>query len=222
MSFRNKLKYFLVHHAGIQNKEAQSLIQSGAVLVNGQITVKNIAVTEYDKIVVNDRVIQQPVQHKYFLFYKPKGIETTHSRSVKESLINHFPQFKNLFFAGRLDKESEGLLLLTTDGKLVNDLAHPFFQKEKEYIVKVDSEIDDVFKFKMEQGIVIRGIKTAPCKVGLISKTSFSIVLTEGKNRQIRRMCYKLGYEVLFLKRVRIAGWGIGDMQPGETKEILL
>lgn len=222
MSFRNKLKYFLVHQVNFTNEKAQELINSGAVLVNGNSVNKNILIEPEDEITLSETILQKGIQHQYILFYKPRGIETTHNTSIENSFVNHFPELKNLFFAGRLDKDSEGLLFLTTDGKLANNLAHPIHKKEKEYIVSVNRIIDDNFKSNMQSGITIMGQKTAPCKVELISSSTFKIILNEGKNRQIRRMCYKLGYEVIELKRTKIASWELGELMPGEYKKIEL
>ena len=222
MSFRNKLKYVLVHRANFTNEKAQELINSGAVLVNGNRVDENILIEPEDEIVYSETILQKGIQHQYILFYKPRGIETTHNSAIENSLVNHFPEFKNLFFAGRLDKDSEGLLFLTTNGKLANNLAHPIYKKEKEYIVSVNRIIDDKFKSNMESGITIMGHQTAPCKVELISLNTFKIILNEGKNRQIRRMCYKLGYEVTELKRTKIANWELGELKPGEYKKIEL
>lgn len=220
MSIRNKLKYFLVHDANYTNKEADELIASGNVKVNEIKTNDNIIITPQDTISINDKIVRTAVKHEYILFYKPRDIETTHNPKIEHSLANHFPALKHLFFAGRLDKESEGLLLMTSDGKFANELAHPFNQKEKEYIVDVDKPIDNYFKEKMEKGIEILGRLTAPCKVELINNTQFKIILKEGKNRQIRRMCYKLDYKVTKLKRTRIANWELEDLSPGQWKSI--
>ncbi len=220
MSIRNKLKYFLVHDANYTNKEADELIASGNVKVNEIKTNDNIIITPQDTISINDKIVRTAVEHEYILFYKPKDIETTHNPKIEHSLVNHFPELKHLFFAGRLDKDSEGLLLMTSDGKLANELTHPSNQKEKEYIVDVDKPIDNHFKEKMEKGIEILGRLTAPCKVELINHTQFKIILKEGKNRQIRRMCYKLDYKVTNLKRTRIANWELEDLTPGQWKSI--
>lgn len=220
MSIRNKLKYFLVHNANYTNKEADELIASGNVKVNEIKTNDNIIITPQDTISINDKIVRTAVKHEYILFYKPRDIETTHNPKIEHSLANNFPALKHLFFAGRLDKESEGLLLMTSDGKFANELAHPFNQKEKEYIVDVDKPIDNYFKEKMEKGIEILGRLTAPCKVELINHTQFKIILKEGKNRQIRRMCYKLDYKVTKLKRTRIANWELEDLSPGQWKSI--
>ncbi|MBL7889363.1 MAG: pseudouridine synthase [Bacteroidia bacterium] len=220
MSIRNKLKYFLVHNANFTNKEADELIRSGSIKINNISVFENIIIYPEDRILYNNNIIKETVEHEYLLFYKPRDIETTHNPKIEQSLVNHFPALKHLFFAGRLDKDSEGLLLMTSDGKFANELAHPFNQKEKEYIVDVDKPIDNHFKEKMEKGIEILGRLTAPCKVELINHTQFKIILKEGKNRQIRRMCYKLDYKVTKLKRTRIANWKLDDLTPGQWKSI--
>ncbi len=220
LSFRKKIKYFLVHHSGFTNEQAQKAIDSEKLIVNDVVISENVFVNVEDEIVFDKKMLQQKIKHKYILFYKPKGIETTHNKKIENSLVNKFPEFESLFFAGRLDKDSEGLLFLTTDGKLANNLAHPIFKKEKEYIVQVNKKIDKTLKSQMETGVVIMGNKTAPCLIEIIENNTFKITLTEGKNRQIRRMCYKLGYEVVFLKRTKIADWKIGNMKAGEWREV--
>jgi len=222
VSFRNKLKYFLVHTAQFKNSEAQAAIESGKIIVNGNAVFKNCVIVPEDEITYQSRILQQGIKHRYFLFYKPKGIETTHNLSIEHSLANKFPELKHLFFAGRLDKDSEGLLFLTTNGKFANTLAHPAFKQEKEYLVKVNKPIDELFKNKMESGVEIMGYKTKNCSIEIVGTNEFRILLQEGKNRQIRRMCYKLGYAVLELKRTKIAGWSIDGLKVGEWEEIQL
>lgn len=221
LSIRNKLKYFLVHEAHYTNKEANELIASGNVKINGVSIDRNIIITSEDQISIGEKIVRTAVEHKYILFYKPIGIETTHNSKIEHSLINHFPAFKDLFFVGRLDKDSEGLLLMTSNGKFANELAHPLNQKEKEYIVDVDKPMNIQFKEKMEKGIEILGKLTAPCQVELLTPTQFRIILIEGKNRQIRRMCYKLNYRVTKLKRIRIANWELDNLTPGQWRAIL-
>jgi 23S rRNA pseudouridine2604 synthase len=220
LSFRNKLKYVLVHKANFTNEKAQELINSGDIIVNGINVNQNILIEPEDEIALSKTILQKGIQHQYILFYKPRGIETTHNTAIENSFVNHFPVFKNLFFAGRLDKDSEGLLFLTTNGKLANNLAHPIHKKEKEYIVHVNMPLNPSFKTEMENGVEIMGQKTAPCTIELLSSQSFKIILQEGKNRQIRRMCYKLGYEVTELKRTKIAQFSLGQLQPGEWKSV--
>lgn len=220
MSFRRRLKYFLVHQTNCTNEEAQLYIEQGRIKINEQVIAENPIIQDEDEIKLDNRILQKGIQHQYILFYKPKGIETTHNIAIENSLANLFPELKHLFFAGRLDKDSEGLLLMTSNGKLVHNLAHPLFQKEKEYIVSVNKSINDEFKTKMESGITILGKITQPCTVEIIDDFTFKIILTEGKNRQIRRMCYKLGYEVVQLIRTKIAHWSIDGLQPGDYKII--
>ncbi len=222
MSIRNKLNYFLVHQSGFTNKEAKELISNKKVFVNDMPVSENVIVCEKDEIRIGNKTLQEKINHKHVLFYKPIGIETTHNKKIENSFVNKFPELSSFFFAGRLDKDSEGLLFLTTDGKLANNLAHPLFQKEKEYLVEVNAPIDENFKNKMEAGVEIMGKTTATCTVKIISNTIFQIILKEGKNRQIRRMCYKLGYKVISLKRTKIADWEIGNLKEGEWRETKL
>ena len=220
MSIRNKLKYFLVHNANFTNKEADELIRSGSIKANNSPVFENIIIHPQDRILYNNKIIKEAVEQEYILFYKPTGVETTHNPKIEHSLANQFPALKQLFFAGRLDKDSEGLLLMTSDGKFANELAHPFNQKEKEYIVMVDKPITNTFIEQMKSGVTIMGYQTHPCEIKKLADDVFNIVLKEGKNRQIRRMCYKLGYEVISLKRIRIDRWKLNDLKPGEWVSI--
>jgi len=220
MSFRKRLKYFLVHEHNCTNEQAQNYINEGRVKINNVVIADNPIIQEIDNISLDNAVIQKGVKHQYILFYKPKGIETTHNTDIENSFAKQFPELKDLFFAGRLDKDSEGLLFLTSNGKLVHNLAHPLFQKEKEYIVTLNKKITNDFKVKMESGITILGKTTQPCSIEIINENTFKILLKEGKNRQIRRMCYKLNYEVVYLKRTKIENWSVEMLQPGEYRNI--
>jgi len=220
LSIRNKLKYLLVHNANFTNKEADDIILSGKIKVNNIPIFENIIIYPEDTIHCDNTIIKEAIEHEYILFYKPRDIETTHNSKIEYSLANQFPALKHLFFAGRLDKDSEGLLLMTSDGKFANELAHPLNQKEKEYIVVVNKPLTHEFIKQMEDGVTIMGYQTNPCEIKKLSEKTFNIILKEGKNRQIRRMCYKLGYNVVSLKRIRIDQWELNNLKPGEWMSI--
>jgi len=152
-------------------------------------------------------------------FYKPRGIETTHNTEIKDNLTTVFNFDKHLSFAGRLDKESEGLLILSDDGKYIQALSSPNIEKEKEYIVTVNKPIVDSFIREMGQSVNISIAHTKPCFIEKLSEFEFRIILTEGKNRQIRRMCKVFGYLVARLIRIRIDNIHLGDLKPGEFRE---
>ncbi|MBS1637235.1 MAG: pseudouridine synthase, partial [Bacteroidetes bacterium] len=152
---------------------------------------------------------------------KPCGIETTFHEGIANGLKPLLPFYKEgLTYAGRLDKESEGLLLLSNDGRFIEMLTNPGSVKEKEYIVSVHMPVEPIFIENMKQGVVIMGQKTRPCEAWQTGNRTFQIILTEGRNRQIRRMCHQLGYKVEALKRIRIDRFELGDMKPGEYRKI--
>lgn len=204
MTFRNRLQYLLVVRLQISNKNALALILSGKVLVNGVSVKSNIEFTQVDEVIYEDKVLQEGKKLIYIAYYKPRGIETTLNTEIPDNLKNILSFDEELFPVGRLDKASEGLLLLTNDGTFYDKMLRSEHKKEKEYIVKVDKRIDANFINSLSNGITIMGKTTLPCEVRQIDDFTFNIVLLQGLNRQIRRMCYKLNYEVLSLIRVRI------------------
>jgi 23S rRNA pseudouridine2604 synthase len=204
MTFRNRLQYLLVVRLQISNKNALALILSGKVLVNGISIKSNIEFMPVDEVIYENKVLQKGKKLIYIAYYKPRGIETTLNTEIPDNLKNTLPFNKELFPVGRLDKASEGLLLLTNDGTLYDKILRNENKTEKEYIVTVDKKIDEYFIKTMSNGITIMGKTTLPCKVRQIDDFTFNIVLVQGLNRQIRRMCYKLHYEVLSLIRIRI------------------
>ncbi|MES2655455.1 MAG: pseudouridine synthase [Bacteroidota bacterium] len=220
MTYRDKLQYLLVRKLRIANKEAKQLIGAGAIIVNNTIVFDNVIVLVTDSVSYNNIIVQEPKEMLYIALYKPRGIETTLNETISDNLKAQLPFDEKLFPVGRLDKESEGLLLMTNDGDLFNKITKPGSQIEKEYIVTVDKPIDENFVARMSNGIEIMGQLTLPCKVKPIDDYTFRIILTQGLNRQIRRMCYKLNYEVLTLKRIRIDNVLLGDLKSGEYKKL--
>lgn len=219
MSFRRKLKFFLVHHSGISNKEADELIKSGKIYVNGQAVFENLLLTDECQIKKEETLLREPKTFKYYLFHKPRGIESTLNKNIANNLHAFIPQHLNLFPAGRLDKDSEGLMLLTNDGNLYKKITGGSI--EKEYRVETDKELHEEFKNKMEAGILLDGALTKPCVVELLNQNTFKIILTEGKYRQIRRMSFKCGYVVTRLVRTRIDKWELNNLKPGEIREVI-
>ncbi|MBP6386980.1 MAG: pseudouridine synthase [Pseudarcicella sp.] len=218
MTFRNKLQYFLVKKLQISNKEAIALIASNKVIVNGENCNENIILQKTDHVLLDKILLQEGKRLTYYAFNKPKGIETTLNENISNNLKTFFSTEYHLFPIGRLDKESEGLLIMTNDGDYYNQILKNDNTIEKEYLVKVNKSIEEDFVQKMSNGIKIMGKTTLPCVVEKISDDSFRIVLKQGLNRQIRRMCYKLNYEVLFLQRIRIDKIKLGDLEIGETR----
>jgi 23S rRNA pseudouridine2604 synthase len=149
------------------------------------------------------------------LFYKPAGFESTLNTRVEKNLSPFFKDYPDLAIAGRLDKQSEGLLLLSNDGKWIENLCNPKFEKEKEYIVTVDKNITNTFIERFINGVEIDGFVTKKCICEKIDQTTLRIILTEGKNRQIRKMCMVLGFNVLTLKRTRISTFFLSTLEEG-------
>jgi len=222
VSFRLNIKYYLVHTLGFTNKEAIRAIGSGKLVVNGQIITENIEFDETSEIFYNGTLLKPNTPFTYIALYKPRGIETTHNPEIEGNLTTVFSFERHMGFAGRLDKESEGLLILTNDGKYIQRMSSPAFEKEKEYLVTVNRELTEEFLEKIRGGVDIMICKTKPCFAEKVSGFEFRIILTEGKNRQIRRMCKALGSTVTRLIRLRIDQVQLGDLQPGEYRSFRL
>ena len=203
-------------------RKAEEYILQCFVTVNGKVaTLGQKADPDIDAIVVDGRVIEARKELLYYLMHKPVGIVTTNAnRADQKTVRDLLPKDLQgkIFPVGRLDKDSSGLLLLTNDGVLAYRLTHPKFEHEKEYEVIVEDEVTDGQLIKLERGITISGEKTKPASVHRISRNRFRIALTEGRNRQIRRMCQKVGSPVLALKRVRIVTLEDSLLQPGKIR----
>lgn len=208
-----------MHSLGFTNKEAIKAIENRKLKVNGVVITENIEFNETWEIYYEDQLLKPNMPFTYIALYKPRGIETTNNEAIEDNLTTIFKFEKHLGYAGRLDKESEGLLLLSNDGKYIQSLSSPIKEKEKEYVVTVNKSITDEFINQMAAGVDIIICKTKPCFIEKISEFEFKIILTEGKNRQIRRMCKSLGYLVARLIRVRIDNIELGDLKPGEYRE---
>lgn len=186
-------------------READKLLQDGKITINGQIPELGTKVTHQDDIRVNgQKITPKENDFIYLAFNKPVGIECTTNTSVKNNIVDFINYPERIFPIGRLDKASEGLIFMTNDGDIVNKILRARNNHEKEYIVSVNKPITERFVQRMSQGIPILDTVTKPCKVTAISQNTFRIILTQGLNRQIRRMCEYLGYEVQTLKRTRI------------------
>jgi 23S rRNA pseudouridine2604 synthase len=220
MAVRNILHYLLINRLKMSKKEALQAIESGGVRINEIVVTTNCYFKKTDDIYYKTTKLQDAQKTLTIAFYKPRGIETTLNENIMNNLKMILPFEEHLYPIGRLDKESEGLLLLTNDGQLYRELNHYGTSVEKEYIVKVDNIITESFLLNMANGVEIMGQKTLPCKIQQIDNQTFNIILIQGLNRQIRRMCYKLGYEVTELKRIRIGGFLLGDLAVGAYKVV--
>lgn len=208
----------LLSNKGIcSRKQAHALIEAKRVLVNNQLCIPGQWVEEEDEIRIDHELIVAR-EKVYIVLNKPVGITCTADPDVKENIISfvNYPEY--IFPVGRLDKDSQGLILLTNDGDLANEILDSENIHEKEYIVKVDRAFDEAFVKGMSEGVMLKGVKTRPCKVRAITEDTFSIIMTQGLNRQIRKMSKAFGYTVVRLERVRILHIGIEDLAYGSWR----
>lgn len=199
-------------------READQLIEKRRVKVNGKIAGLGVKVTVKDEISVNGQVVTKTVRNIYLAFHKPIGITCTTDLRVKGNIVSYINYPERIFPIGRLDKPSEGLIFMTNDGDIVNKILRSRNNHEKEYIVTVNKKITSAFIKRMGNGIPILDTVTKKCKVWKVNNYTFKIILTQGLNRQIRRMCEYLGYEVTKLKRLRIMNIDLGTLKPGKYR----
>jgi 23S rRNA pseudouridine2604 synthase len=201
-------------------RDAEKYITQGQVTINGKVAVLGNRVFNGDTVLLDGKPLTQRPKTLYIAFNKPVGIVSTTDSKEKNNLINYINHPKRLFPIGRLDKASQGLIFLTNDGDIVNKVLRAGNQHEKEYVVKVNKAISPDFLVRMQNGIPILGTVTKKCQCIQVSTTVFKIVLIQGLNRQIRRMCEYLGYEVMELTRIRIMNVHLGKMKIGEWREL--
>ena len=216
-----RLNKYLSEVGYCSRRAADKLIDAGRVTINGKVPEMGTKVSTKDVVKVDGELISTRKQeHVYLAFNKPLGIVcTTDTRVEKDNIIDYINYPKRIFPIGRLDKPSEGLILLTDDGDIVNKILRASNNHEKEYIVTVDKLISQTFVERMSNGIPILGTVTKKCKVVKLNKFQFKIILTQGLNRQIRRMCEYLNYGVTALQRVRIMNIKL-DIPVGEYREL--
>lgn len=218
-----RLNKYLAHAGICSRREADRLIEQGRVLVNGRQPEPGRQVSGRDEITVNGKRVRGPERTVVLAFYKPVGVTCTEKDAHAEKIISDLVRYPvRVTYAGRLDKDSEGLLLLTNDGDLIQGMMRGANRHEKEYIVKVDKEITPDFIKKMESGIYLKDlkVKTRECKIRQIGKYSLDIILTQGVNRQIRRMCEACGWKAREIKRIRVMNVTLGSLKPGEYAEL--
>ncbi len=199
-------------------READRWIEEGRVQINGKDAKKGNRVLPHDQVIVDGQIISKKPKLVYLAFNKPKGITCTTDQNDPSNIIDFIDYQKRIFPVGRLDKDSTGLILMTNDGNIVNQILRAENENEKEYIVRVHRAIDGEFIQKMSNGIYILGKKTKKCKVERLSKHDFKITLTQGLNRQIRRMCNALDYKVTWLSRVRVMNITIDNLAAGKWR----
>ncbi len=201
-------------------RKADEYVEAGCVTIDGETAVAGSQVFPGQTVLVNGKPVIPTDDHIYLAFHKPLGITCTTDKRDKDNIIDYIRYPQRIFPIGRLDKNSTGLILLTNDGDIVNRLLRAEGRHDKEYVVTVDKPVDEDFKRKMEGGLPILDTVTLPCKVTLSGKTSFHIILNQGLNRQIRRMCEYLGYKVVRLKRIRILNISLGSLPLGQYREL--
>ena len=216
-----RLNKYIASSGVCSRREADKLIVSGRITVNGETPVMGLEVSEADRVCLDGKEISPRKDHVYLAYYKPVGVVCT-ERDVhaKRTVIEDLGLDERVTYAGRLDKDSEGLLIMTDDGDLIQAMMKGSKGHEKEYMVTVDRDIDEDFVKKMSGGLYLKELNrtTRPCTVKQTGNRSFDIVLTQGLNRQIRRMCGCLGYNVTTLKRIRVMSVKLSDfdLKPGE------
>lgn len=220
-----RLNKYLSEVGYCSRRKADALIEQGRVTVNGEVPEMGTKVKPSDEVRVNGELIIPPKKENVYLaFNKPVGIVCTTYSKEKNNIVDYINYPTRIFPIGRLDKPSEGLILMTDDGDIVNKILRARNNHEKEYVVTVDRVINDDFIQRMSNGIPILDTVTRKCEVEQLSKYVFRIVLTQGLNRQIRRMCEYLGYEVVKLKRTRIMNIPldvpVGEYRPLTRKEL--
>lgn len=213
-----RINKFISETGICSRREADKLIEQCKVTVNGVIAELGTKVSEADEIIVNGKPLKPKSETVYIAFNKPRGITSTTDPKDKDNIIDFINYPKRVFPIGRLDKDSEGLIFLTNDGDIVNKILRAGNNHEKEYVVKVDKSIDEAFLSKMQNGVPILDTITQNCKVKQLNDHEFNIILTQGLNRQIRRMCEALGYKVLRLKRIRIMNIPLDNIAPGKWR----
>lgn len=224
-----RLNKYLSDAGFCSRREADRLIEAGKVLVDGKIAVMGQKVMQGQVVSCEGKVIEPKSKLILIAFNKPSGVECTTASDNPDNIVDFINYPERIYPVGRLDKASTGLILLTNTGELVNEILRSVNNHEKEYLVRVDKPIDEVFVKKMGEGILLKGIKirdkvldikTKPCFVQKTGKQSFKIILSQGINRQIRRMCSELGFNVTSLHRIRIMNIMLGDLPEGQYRNV--
>ncbi|QYR21616.1 23S rRNA pseudouridine(2604) synthase RluF [Paenibacillus sp. sptzw28] len=215
-----RINKFISETGFCSRREADKLVETGRVTINGNVAELGSQAELEDDVRVDGKPIGEHKGHVYIALNKPIGITSTTESQVEGNIVDYIGHSERIFPIGRLDKDSEGLILLTNDGDIVNRILRAEGRHEKEYIVTVDRPITPRFVKAMSEGVRILGSMTLPCKVTKEADRVFRIVLTEGKNRQIRRMCQTFGYNVRRLRRVRIMNIHLGGLANGKWRDL--
>ncbi len=220
MTEPKRINKYIAETGFCSRREADRLVEKGQVFIDGKKAEMGSKVLSRQQVKVNGQTINTDVERVYIVCNKPVGVVSTTDPKEKKNIVKHINHPQRIFHIGRLDKDSQGLILLTNDGDIVNKILRAGNNHEKEYIVTVNKAITESFLRKMQSGIPILGTTTKPCKVEKISNTVFRIILVEGLNRQIRRMCEYLDYEVRKLDRIRIMNITLGNLKIGDWREL--
>lgn len=218
-----RLNKFLSDAGVCSRRAADKAIEAGKVLVNGKPAVMGQRIVSTDQVVFEGQIVSNDNKKPVLIAYnKPAGIVCTSEKREKNNIIDHINYSERIYPIGRLDKDSTGLILLTNQGDLVNKIMRAVNAHEKEYVVSVDKEITGDFIKKMSDGVYLDELEvtTRKCKVRKLSKNEFNIILTQGLNRQIRRMCQMLGYKVKTLKRIRIMNIELGNLKEDTYRDV--
>ncbi len=220
MSESKRINKYISETGYCSRRAADDLVTKGQVSINGTLATTGMRVVDGDVVKVKGKTLRPKPKTVYLAFNKPIGITTTTDLRDKDNIIDFIGYKERIFPIGRLDKASNGLIFLTNDGDIVNKILRAGNNHEKEYVVTVDHKITDQFIEKMGKGVKILGTYTKPCKVRKVNQKTFNIILTQGLNRQIRRMCGVLGYDVTSLKRVRIMNVALGNLKDGHYRKL--
>lgn len=215
-----RLNKYISESGVASRREADTWIAAGRVTVNGVAAGLGTRVAEGDRVEVDGRALPERQREIYIALNKPRGITCTTERDVAGNIVDFIGHRERIFPIGRLDKDSEGLILLTNNGDIVNEILRVEHGHEKEYLVTVERPVTDTFLAMMAAGVRIGGEKTRPAVVTRAGPATFRIVLTQGLNRQIRRMCSALGFRVQSLKRVRIMHIRLGSLATGAWRDL--
>ena len=215
-----RLNKYISETGACSRREADRWIEAGRVTCNGQPAVLGTQVNEGDEVRVDGLFIGAKKKPIYIALNKPVGITCTTEPDVEGNIVDLVGHAERIFPIGRLDKDSEGLILLTNDGDIVNEILRSENNHEKEYVVTVERSITDLALRMMADGVKIMGEVTKPCNVSRVDTKTFRIILTQGLNRQIRRMCSALGYRAQRLQRVRIINITLGTLAVGQWREL--
>ena len=215
-----RINKFFTEHGVCSRRAADRLIEEGRVSINGRTAILGDQVADGDVVSVDGRILSESPKTVYLAYHKPVGITCTTEADVRNNIVEAIDYPERIFPIGRLDKDSSGLILLTNDGDIVNRILRAEFGHEREYLVTVDRPYTRPFLDRLEQGVLILGKKTSPCRAIRVDQSSFRIVLTEGRNRQIRRMCSASGFRVTRLVRSRIMHIELGNLSVGEWRHL--